>query len=337
MNIYRDATGKWQSYVQVRRQGAPPLIEVIDRNPEAVAAYPNTRFGLDQHNKLVLLAPGDPPIKGEVILGGAYSLYTRIWFGVCPPQGAEPGYCAVVGEEWDKSFAPVQRRFFQLDEGVILAGDPAMALLPELMIAIGALKDIYMPSDRNPLGGGDSRIWVMPADEQFYADLLDGWWGIQSYPDEIPEVELKKRYPFFADRERIGSVVVAPFAANGTFPDYAIKTVDSLFARGLLHHHKCCSVWKDGQYRTPHKALGLVCVALQTYRWSEIYEDHRDFDGYDEEKPSQALLDAQAEVQEEFMAMVYACSDPVMRREIERAGLKGFRELFTPAPAKKSA
>jgi hypothetical protein len=331
MNIFRDEKGKLQPYVQVRRQGAPPLIEVIDRNPEAVAAYPLTRFGMDQHNKLVLLSPGDDPIKGEVVMGGAYSLYTRIWFGVSPPFGSEPGYCAVVGEEFDKSFAPKQRRLFQLDEGVIIEGDPAMALLPEMMEAVCALKDIYMPSDRNPLGGGDNRIWIDPTNEQFYRDLLDSWWGIASYADELSEDLLKARYPFFASTERVGSVVVAPFAATtGGFADYAIKTVDSLFARGLLHHHKCCSVWKDGQYRTPHKALGLACVALQTYRWSEIYEDQRDFDGYDEEKPPQALLDAKVEEEERFVAMIHACSDPVLRREIEKKGTKGFRELFTP-------
>lgn len=332
MNVYKDEKGKWHSHVQVRRQSTPPLIEVIDRNPEAVALYPNTRFGYDQHNKLCLLAPDVEPIRGEVVMGGSYSLYTRIWFGVCPPYGSEPGYCAVVGEEFDKSFGPKQRRFFQLDEGVILDGDPSIALMPELMESIAALKDIYMPSDRNPLGGGDSRIWVDPANDQFYNDLLDSWWGISSYADEGErEDELKARFPFFASRERVGSVVMAPFAAQtGGFGDYAVKVVDSLFARGMLHHHKCCRVWSDGQYRTPHKALGLVCVALQTYRWSEVYEDQRDFDGYDEEKVPQAYLDAQAQAEENFVALLHSCSDPVLRREIERRGTKGFRELFTP-------
>lgn len=320
-----------KAHVQVRRRKEPELVEVIDRSPEAIKAHPETRFGRMKNQHLALLETDEDPGVGDIILGGTYSLYTRIWMGITPPKGAQPGYCAVVGEEFDGDFGPKQRRLFVLDEGVCLTGDPTVALIPDLMEAACALKDIYFPvhereSDQKSTGG-DRRLCHNPGDQQFIVELLKMKWCISTYPDEdeVPDHILRERQPFYASRDRIAPLFEAPYAHD---EDYTIKAVESLFSRNLLHHHQCCEILAEGQYRTPLRAIGLVCLALQTYDWHETMVDDLDYDGYpSEDIAPNADRSARDLLEGKIIGLLMLTGDAETRRKLQNQGRQGFLEV----------
>jgi len=278
VNAYKDENG-WHSYVQVRKLQEPELYEVIDRNPQAIEKYPTTPFGVDRHGRLRPLRPGDEPNK--IVHGGRYSTYTRIWMGISPKEGGEPGYCCVVGEVHNGSFEPQQRDFFVLDEGVAVDVDYSLALHPDLFEACCALKDIYMPE----------RIFYDPKHQAFKAELHKNQWGIASYPDEelYPDSKIKEMYPFFVSRERTTAPVECPYSEND---EYNFTTVESLLQRRRIQHHACCEVFKGGQYRTPHRALAMVCQALMFWDWNEVLAEQKEYDGYPDPELSEDELDA---------------------------------------------
>ena len=324
--------GKWMPHVQVRRQKHPELVEVIDRSPTAILQTPDSRFGRSRNGHCVLLEGNELAITGEVLEGGTYTLYTRIWMGVTPPKGAQPGYCAVVGEEFDGEFGPKQRRLFVLDEGVCIDGDPSMALIPDLLEAVSALKDIYFPVHERESAadstGGDRRLCIDPRDETFLEEMMKLKWGIIGYFDEedgVGDTYLKERFPFWASRDRVAPVFKAPYADD---EDYLVKAVESLLSRGLLHHHTCCEILSEGQYRTPLKALGLVCLALQTYDWQEQLADPREFDGYPVEDPTVPHEEvAKRLLERKVMGLMYLVGSHQQRRLLEREGRSGFLKV----------
>ena len=338
MNIYRGDDGKWKSYVYVRREENPELVSVVDRNPKAIEESPDTRFWKDPFGRLRLLDDGQPPPRGEVVLGGSYTLYTRIYLGVVPPKGYQPGYCAVLGEKFDRSFEPHPRPLFQLDEGVCFPDvDPSMALIHDLLAATCALKDLYLPAHEKPNStslGGDRRLIVNPGHEQFYQELIQQKHGICTYPgeDEVQDAQLEAKHPFFASRDRTGPLYEPPYRED---EDYGRKVVESLVNRvgddgePMLKHHSCCEVLKTGQYVTPLQAQALCCLSLQTYDWVEVLEGRFDYDGYEiDETPKQEKWERRLEMEREHMlnGILYMASDLRDKALLENEGLKGYRK-----------
>ena len=339
MNIYRDHAGKWQSHVQVRRETNPELVSVIDRNPKAIEEHPDTQFWRDPYGRLRPLDAESQP-SGEIVLGGAYSLYTRIYLGATPPVGYEPGFCAVVAEKFDGSFEPHQRPLVVLDEGVCYPDvDTSMALIPDLLEATAALKDIYLPSHEREDStgtGADRRLIVRPEHEEFLAELAKSRHGICNYPDdtEVPEGKMAERWPFFASRDRIAPLCPPPYKTD---EDYGIKMVESMVNRNdrrgrpMISYHTCCQVLRTSQYRTPLRAIALCCLTMQTYDWTEALEGKWDWDGYEIEQTPQNTARQRATKQEavdRLMGTFYMASDAHGRSLIERRGRKGFLEAL---------
>jgi hypothetical protein len=315
VNIFKNSNGKWESNVIVRRQINPELVEVIDRNPAAIDEYPDTRFWVDPYGNMRPLDSEEVHTSGHVIKGGSYTLYTRIFMGIVPLAGHEPGYCAVVGELFDGSFEPQVRPLFVLDEGVCWPDvDPSMALMPDLMEATCALKDIYLPlqeRDSSSALGGDRRLIYSPGHVLFLEELRKHRHGITSYPDdlEVTDERLKERMPFFKSRDRVAPLFESPYRED---EDYGIKVVEAMLVRSdrdgnpMLRRHECCSVLRDGQYRTPLKALALCCLTFQTYEWTEVLEGRWDYDGYpieDEDVDQQTSMERKAE--QEHLKMLH--------------------------------
>ena len=108
----------------------------------------------------------------EIDEGDGAVLYTRVWIGMVPPKGLEPGYACVVGEvfdddprqkprpkilldeaqalspdDWDKDTVDRYRDLFYTDiegpDGVVEATKASNPTLHDLRIAAVALKDLY--------------------------------------------------------------------------------------------------------------------------------------------------------------------------------------------------
>jgi len=337
LNIYRSDDGYWRSYVQVRRQTNPELVEVIERSLGALEAYPDTVFWREPSGRLWLHEGADPVPHGDPVQGGSYALYTRIYLGVTPPTGHEPGYCAVVGELFDDSFEPHQRPLFALDEGVCFPDvDPSMALVPDLLEATCALKDIYLPAHEREGSsglGGDRRLILNPGHAQFLEELRKTQHGICAYPEEedVPDGRMAERFPFFASRDRIAPLYEPPYRED---EDYGLKVVEAMMSRTdrkgrpMLRHHACCEVLRTSQYRTPLRALSLCCLSLQTYDWTEALEGRFDYDGYErddeKERPESGARNAERRRDALLMGLLYQASDTRDRAVLEKEGLKAY-------------
>lgn len=356
MNIFMGDDGKWQSHVFVRRETNPELVTVIDRSPGAVEAHPDTRFWRNPYGQLRLLDDDQHPHQGNIVTGGSYTAYTRIYMGIVPPAGHEPGYCAVVGEQFDGDFEPKHRRLFVLDEGVCFPNvEPSQALIQDLMEVTQALKNIYLPgqdvdestdilspselallesTNREPTTGigGDRRLIVNSANKQFLEELRKPQHGISCYPDEedLQRGRAVERYPFFASYDRIAPLYEPPYAED---EEYAMKMVTTLMNRFdddgtlMLRHHDCCEVLATGQYQTPLRALAMCCLSLQTYDWTEALEGRFDYDGYeneDEQEIESSEKRSSRARQNYIEGLFYLATDARDRSLVEKAGIKGF-------------
>lgn len=304
MNIYRTPEGILTSYVQVYRSRDPELHRVIDRSPAAIAARPDLRYGVTDIGRWELPRPGK--VYPDYVQGGTMTLYTRIWLGVAPPKGADPGYCAVLGEVFDGQYRAKQRALYLLDEACCLEGDPGSAILPDFFAAIAAAKDIYLAN----------HLYLPPQSEQFLIDLQRPQWGITGYED-LQEDELRRDFPFFRHLGVIASPLLAPY---GDDEEYGRRHVDALLQRGLLRHHEICTVFKSRAYQTPHRALALVALAMQAWNWNTVIGEREPKDGYplpkieeEEEEAEQAQ-----EALESHMARLLALSVPGIRPHLEK-------------------
>jgi len=358
MNIYRDDDGKWQSYVYVRREMTPELVVVIDRSPGAIELNPDTRFAIDAYGRMRLLEPKQQAKRGSLVVGGSFTAYTRIYMGIVPPTGHEPGYVAVVGELFDGTYEPKHRSLFVIDEGVCFPNiDPSDALLSDLMKATSALKDLYMPgtdidestdnmtaeelelldmTNRSSASGlgGDRRLIMSAGHPLFLEEVRKFQHGICSYPDEedLPLGRTKARYPFFVSRDRIAPLYEPPWMED---EEYGMKTVTTMMNRvdeetekKMLRHHECCTVLSSGQYKTPLRAVAMCCLSLQTYDWTEALEGRFDYDGYPTDQDEEEVTSRERVITNKrskyIDGLIYLASDRMDRQIIEREGIKGF-------------
>jgi len=313
MNAIQLPDGKWLSYVQVRRRNDPELWEVIDRSPKALERFPDTRFGTLPNGKL-FVPKGDEEI-GQIVRGGTYSLYTRIWAAITPKKGLQPGYIAVVGECYDDSFDPKERDFFLLDEGVTLGDNPSLSLHPDLFEAASALKDIYRLD----------RIYLDFKNDQFLTEIQKMQWGIVHYPEEesMSDKQLRARFPFFESRGRICSPIEAPYSGND---EWDFSTVDALFARRRLTVHDSCETFRFGQYRTPQRALAMACGALMFWDWSEVLREQEIYDGYESGEMTADEAEAEEQAEQYLSDIAWMVGDQQTRSLIEEEGLAGYRK-----------
>ena len=311
MNTYLGLDGRLQAHVQVRSvpvtkgKKEPRLYRVVDRSPTTVAEFPDTRLGVTEAGHWENVREGIT--YTGYLHGGTVRRYTRIWLGVSPPKGTDPGYCAVVGEEYDGQNRAVQRKLFLLDEAVALEVDASQALLPDLFAAVAAAKDLYQAK----------LLYLDPREEQFLHDLQQLRWGICAYEADLNDDELHKRFPFFARRGRVTSPVPAPY---GDDEEYGRRVVGSMMGRGILKHHPCCEVFKSRSYLTPHRALSLVCLAMQSWDWNTVIGDEQPSDGYQDlaDVDDADELPSAWELADNEMARLCGLATPGMRSRLLR-------------------
>lgn len=300
MNVYTDEQGVVQPHIQVRLRKRSGLLEVIDRSPSAVAQRPDALFGVDDRGQWTL--PARSRHAARFVQGGVWSLYTRLWMAIAPPEGTDPGYACVVGERYSGQIHAIQRPLYLLDE-------TASALLPDLFLGAAALKDLYLAD----------RLFYDPRNERFAADLQRSRWGLCAYPQEAewPDVELRKLHPHYANRDRIVSPCEPPYVPDD---DWGRVQVDALLAKGLLGHHPCTEVFANEPYRTPHRALSMVVMALQAFDWGDRLEAIVRYDGYEQPEEAEAReRDEDGEATARAAALLYAVGDQDMRTRVLEA------------------
>lgn len=334
--------------VQTRVRQPLGLIEVIDRSEPAMEAHPDTEFIRDGHG---LLYRGSANVAGEIVRGGAYSLFTRIWLGLSPPTGREPGYCAVVGEVWESGldrFESLQARL----RPVFLLDEVSDYILPRLLRNVANLKDIYCPYvDRSDLASERRRhdpfyqllIWPQ---EELLEDVQKQHHGITCYPyeDDLNDSQCKQRWPWFRSRYHVIPAVFPPYKED---PERLYALVDALMGektdQGLemFGAHELCKEWATGQHQTPHKAVSMVAAAFQRWDWSErvnVEALERDYPLPDEEEEWEEWME-RTQADEEIEAVLYTVMDGPARSAIEQEGMRGYRRLIglpeDPSPAER--
>jgi len=334
MNVGPDG----QNHIQVRLHQPFGLIALVDRSPAALELYPNTPFRRDAAGLRLTGSSGQVDERG-----GSVTLFTRIWLGLAPPTGREPGYCAVVGELFESELSPDDavrpklRPIFLLDEAYDI-------LLPRLLLKVAHLKDIYLPYiDREDLAMGnphrhdpDHRLYVWPQ-EELYEDVVKWNYGICSYPDEedLPDHQAKVRWPYFQSRNHVVPALLPPYKED---PDRLLATMGALMeektesGREMFGHHAICTAWSQEAWQTPQRATAMVAAAFSRFEWSERIDPSAAHDGYpvptEEEERIEMLNEREALRTRE--ALCYAILGSNAKALIERDGINGYLSKMAP-------
>ena len=205
-------------------------------------------------------------------------LLTRIYMGIAPPVGRTPGYCCVVGEEYDGD--PMQR-----DRQKIILDD-AYALNPEdfpdeicqrcevtaleyehptiysLQRAAIALKDVYQPE-----------VMIAPPGEPIFLKTLISAEGL-CYYDEEQEHHYQDWFPCLRLQYEVGVL-----AAKTEDSEQASALIDALFQRGLL---MVSPLYQKMQTQWPaiSRAVGLVLLEMQNTDITFEVRQRQKEDGY---------------------------------------------------------
>ena len=323
--------------IQSRVKQPLGLIEIIDRSEAAIEQYPDTPFVTDEVgilHKVTARGIGTPAP------GGIYSLFTRMWLGLAPPTGSDPGYCGVVGEVYETDVPRIEvlsdrvRPIFILDEAVD-------HILPRLLRKVATLKDLYCPPivERPELESKVNRHdpyyqLLIPDQADLIADLHRLHHGISGYPPDLSEDQCRKRWPFFKSQNHIASPMHPPYkedperllALIGALQNEKTDTGQEMFGVNA----DFAAGWHSTQWQTPHMAVAMVAAAYQRWDWTERVNIDVLHDGYaipskeeEEEERRQALEeDRESEVQ---MYTLLGKSD---QSTIEAEGMAGYRRTL---------
>ena len=339
MNVTPDGT----PYVQARSRQPLGLVELIDRSPGAIERHPETVFVQDATG--VLLFRND--LQGPKVQGGARSLYTRVWMGLMPPQQREPGYVAVVGEEYEAHLPRFDRLSAHLRPMWIL-DEAHDVLVPRLLKKAADLKDLYLPYlDRADLASNprrtdaDFRLVCWPENE-LWEDIQRPTYGLCVPPseDDLSDTACKARWSYWQARDHVVPPVLPPYKQD---PERLHAILDALMAsrtpdgREMFNAHRCCTVWAEEQWQTPHLAVAMAVAALQRWDWSErinpdLAEDDYPTPTEEEEEEERRASEAYTEAEEVALYMASSAADMAI---IETQGLEAYRRIIRgeqPAP-----
>lgn len=262
--------------------------------------------------------------------------FTRIWMGIVGPKGAEPGYACVVGELYDgdvrqkvrpkllldeaQAIAPADLREDQVEthrdlvyaerggERIIKANDPT---IDDLRQAAVALKDLYW------YGRAADRLQIYtPPDEKRFTQYILATEGLcRAYPTtragrlHDPE-HLRSWFPFFKDHECIAPL--SPDVPFGEDPEYGLALIESLLARDELQINEHCTLFENRQLEAPHRAVALVCAAMQAIDWSYLIREWRESDGYEDiEEAEERDQRRREEAEENYNLRLYMAGLPM--------------------------
>ena len=251
----------------------------------------------------------------EIDEGDGAVLYTRVWIGLVPPKGLEPGYACVVGEvfdddprqkprpkilldeaqalspdDWDKDTVDKYRDLFYTDiegpDGVVEATKASNPTLHDLRIAAVALKDLY----KVEMG------ITLPHHPPFTA-FLRATEGLCLYDDQVDPEQYQQWFPTFQSIDyRMAIMDEVPM---GDDEEYGRQLVETLLGRNELHVNEHCKLFQNSHLAHPVRAVGLVCSAMQVWDWSYMVRDVQMGDGYDEILADEDLEQAKAELNAE--------------------------------------
>ncbi len=255
------------------------------------------------------------PALVEIDEGEGPILYTRVWMGMVPPKGLEPGYACVVGEVYDDDPRQKPRPKILLDEaqalnpddwskdvvesyhdsfftdiegdnGIISASKSSNPTMHDLRIAAVALKDIY----KIEMG------ITLPHHPPFTA-FLRATEGLCLYDDGIDPEQYKQWFPTF--RSIDDRMAIMDEVPMGDDEEYGRQLVETLLARNELSINDHCKLFQNSHLAHPVRAVGLVCSAMQVWDWSFMIRDVEMGDGYDERIADEDLEEAKAELDAE--------------------------------------
>ena len=257
----------------------------------------------------------------EIDEGDGVVLYTRVWMGMVPPKGLEPGYACVVGEvfdddprqkprpkilldeaqalspdDWDKDTVDKYRDLFYTDiegpDGVVEATKASNPTLHDLRIAAVALKDLY----RVEMG------ITLPHHPPFTA-FLRATEGLCLYDDQVDPEQYQQWFPTFQSIDyRMAIMDEVPMADD---VEYGRQLVETLLGRNELHVNEHCKLFQNSHLAHPVRAVGLVCSAMQVWDWSYMVRDVQMGDGYEEILADEDLEQAKAELNAEDAVLMW--------------------------------
>jgi len=258
------------------------------------------------NDELIEIDEGDGPV-----------VYTRVWMGLVPPKGLEPGYACVVGEVYDDDPRQKPRPKILLDEAQALSpddwpsetvekyhdlfytdiegSDPGCVMeaakasnptLHDLRIAAVSLKDIYMVRQGITL----------PHHIPFTA-FLRATEGLCLYDEHIDPEQYKDWFPTFRSFSR--SMPIIDEVPMGDDEEYGRQLVETLLGRNELHVNEHCKLFQNSHLAHPVRAVGLVCSAMQVWDYSFKIRDVQINDGYEDIVDEEDVEELKAELNKE--------------------------------------
>jgi len=204
---------------------------------------------------------------------------TRVWMGVVPPDGEDPGYAAVLGEVNDPSQLKDERVVYLLDEGVALDPDdfneaerdyygirednkrkPTKRRLAQ---AVVALKDLYWPQKcilppASSVGSDGQLRGDQPAAP--WTEFIRGTDGMVAYSSTFGGNARLRRHPFFRSAKvTIGAVLEAHREDLG----YNLALIEAMYDADLLKIYDHCSIYLDERPATSRRCVGLILSEME--------------------------------------------------------------------------
>lgn len=234
--------------IQVRRRVDVPLIDVYEGVPEGA--------DLNQYR--------------------ATYLCTRIWMGVVPPEGIEPGYACVIGERYDPNLEQRQLKMLLMDEAIALdpadfsPGEKRRYQIPEdnrdrptkrrLAQAVVALKDLYWPQMVIvPPGIGSTADLSQPgASFTHFLRMTD---GLVLYDESLGYDTPRRWFPFYSSSRRTVDGIREVVHEDR---EYNLSLIDSMYeAKTLQVNRKHCKMYLDEKRPSARRCVGMVLSQLE--------------------------------------------------------------------------
>ncbi|MFA6135615.1 MAG: hypothetical protein WC869_16520 [Phycisphaerae bacterium] len=203
-------------------------------------------------------------------------LCTRIWMGVVPPDGPEPGYACVLGEMFDPNLEQRQLSILLMDEGIALdpadfsAGEKRRYRIPEnnrdrptkrrLAQAVVALKDIYWPQMVFVPTTVGSTVDLSQQGSSFtqFLRMTD---GLIMYDSSLGYDTSRRWFPFYSSSRRtVDGIREVPHEDR----DYNLSLIDSLYeAKTFKVNRKHCKIYLEQKLPNARRCVGMLLAQME--------------------------------------------------------------------------
>ena len=273
----------------------------------------------------------------EIDEGDGWEVYTRIWMGLVPPHGNEPGYACVVGEVYDDDPRQKPRPKIVLDEAQALnpedwdsdivrqyqdvfyteidgqniakSSNPTMH---DLRVASVSLKDLYQVD-----------MGITLPNQPPFTQFLRSTEGLCMYDNDIDSVTYKSWFPTYKTSALTLAIMDTP--PMGDDEEYGRQLVETLLARNELQINEHCKLFQNSHLSHPVRAVGLICSAMQVWDYTFLIREMEEGDGYEDlldEEDAEAIKEELG--QEDAVRMWQAGLNPGLTAEEKQSFEKSF-------------